>query len=482
MNQKNMAAVVAVGLSIVLTSVGGFAALGDSPQADSPPHSQAIDATDPLALTALTERVLISGPERKMSEFQMATNPLDADHILLGAIDFSSEVGGWRCASYVSLDGGRSWTGGMVAPLLGGSASWDPWVGFGPLGDPHFLCLWRAHDGSSQIAHLESSDGGVTWFHKEALPSFSAQDRVSFMVDSAGRLQACFATAEGTHILTSSADGWSDWPLGFSVYACNGFVEQADGTLVAVASGPGAAPGQGMAYVLLSSDGGTTWSQPIAALSFVLFRDPVGADAYAHPAYAYPTIGLDPITGAIAVAAQSVRDDGLLEAKLAISTDGAASFVEQPIAMLPTDCTLCHVEKPLVSFMLDGMLGIQVLLRNAAGAPEQEVWLQSSPDIGASWLTPLKVATATMMDGQMSPLWLGPDARPLVGDAQSALNGHPESAASAAQSDAYGFPLTHHDGGDYWATTVTTDGFLVTWIDAAHGGPPALWTILVGAA
>lgn len=64
-----------------------------------------------------------------MSEFAVARNPKNPNHLVIGAMDWDDEGGTVGCVTFLSRDGGMSWSpGGRVPGLEKGYLQADPWV------------------------------------------------------------------------------------------------------------------------------------------------------------------------------------------------------------------------------------------------------------------------------------------------------------------------------------------------------------------
>lgn len=165
-----------------------------------------------------------ASPFGPANEVHVAVNPLDDDHILvvakdysLGDYDYSTPSGGGfhvGSASYVTKDGGLTWTRTRVPapyPLVGSTTGLpytsgsDPVAMFGPDGTAYYVVLNFDYLGSNgarraAIAIARSLDGGETWPGSEIriVEDSPVVDKEWGAVDNDGRL----------HIV------WSDYTTG----------------------------------------------------------------------------------------------------------------------------------------------------------------------------------------------------------------------------------------------------------------------------
>ena len=199
-----------------------------------------------------------------------------------------------------SADGGQTWTEVLTPDVAGTTAvefSCD--VAVAADGTVHLVTWAQCYTGcyGPQLAHSVSTDGGATW-----RPSVVASD-----LDAPGFLW--FPPAQDTRGI--NVFGTVD--LDNSGGVC-------DGTIYAVYS-DAAAPGYADldAFVVRSTDGGLTWSSPVAVASTA----PAGSLQF------HPTLDVDDDTGRVVVAWQDTRQDPTnqqVEVLLSVSGDCGASF------------------------------------------------------------------------------------------------------------------------------------------------------------
>lgn len=125
-------------------------------------------------------------------EPHVAADPGDPDRLLVASIVIDDQ-GGWRCASYVSDDGGSGWrpsSGGALEDL--GDCG-DPWVAFGPAGRAYFSGLHADTTGGGRVERivvLRSNDRGATWTGRSEVPHGPGDrggfDHPTMVVDATG--------------------------------------------------------------------------------------------------------------------------------------------------------------------------------------------------------------------------------------------------------------------------------------------------------
>lgn len=123
-------------------------------------RSQSIRMTAPITVAPGLQ-------DRPMTEPHVGASPADPNHLLSASMispvgeDFGDDVRpGMRCSSFLSLDGGATWTRHDF-PL---TECFDPWVSITEDGRAIFTALARHPAlGEPQLVVFASSDGGRTW-------------------------------------------------------------------------------------------------------------------------------------------------------------------------------------------------------------------------------------------------------------------------------------------------------------------------------
>ena len=345
---------VAVGAAVALT------ACAEPPAPSAPPPSFA--AVRPPAVFVV-DASNGGGDTAAQDETPIAVNPANPDNILTGNNDFNLNDG---CGYNVSFNGGKTWSPtlptGFISgltkftndPAVPGTGSFDvagdPAVAFSPDGrTAYFVCQAFNVTPPFQIALFasRSSDGGLTWSSSPAQVSTwngngrgkgsngQFPDHESIAVDGNpaspfyGSLYVTwvqFSGLQGTHSpvqVAFSRDGARTFSVPIKV--TQGPVRNnqdarivigPDGTLYLTFDN-GIQGGKGTAnYVVVSRDGGVTWSTPVA---FSFYNNPVclfppfcfnlSGSPFRAPS-SYPAPAFDRAANRLAVAFSDIDTDG----------------------------------------------------------------------------------------------------------------------------------------------------------------------------
>lgn len=220
------------------------------------------------------------------AEMGIAVNPKNPKNIITAAITASRGEGGFACKTYASADGGSSWMDSSLREQLefGGG---DPQVGFGLHGTAYFTSLAFVKDekGNARggLFFYRSEDGGRTW-QKPADLGYSWDHEVMTVDHSFGKYSG--------RVYISVLWGYPEYKLGIfrsdddgrtftgPVEAASGkgivgintaknIVLLSDGTLVLPYDDfefdpkKGESAHSGNLWLVTSSDGGVTFSQPV---------------------------------------------------------------------------------------------------------------------------------------------------------------------------------------------------------------------------
>lgn len=127
------------------------------------------DASAPLRVSTDTDPRLTYPAGENQAEPHVAVDPTNPPHLLAGAQEGRYyDAGAQAVGSYISFDGGETWTGGLLPDLtLATGGPWDratdPVVAFGPDGTAYFDVLaLNMHDDATAIVNFTSNDGGLT--------------------------------------------------------------------------------------------------------------------------------------------------------------------------------------------------------------------------------------------------------------------------------------------------------------------------------
>jgi len=133
----------------------------------------------------------------------MAVNPHDHEHIVIGTIDYNFA----NVVSYVSKDGGQSWSGAYQSKYLQEDlgAAGDPIATFDRKGNVYMGCISIGRDDFSlggvpmaetvsSISITRSGDGGETWLQ----PISSARSKIELVFSQTQRDDGLNVTSSGT--------------------------------------------------------------------------------------------------------------------------------------------------------------------------------------------------------------------------------------------------------------------------------------------
>ncbi len=229
---------------------------------------------DPAPSFSRTLLVTRDYSDRRMqTEPDIAVDPFDPDHLVLGTIDYNFPAN----SVYVSIDGGANWDGPFqtkyVRDDLG--AGGDPVVQFDNQGNVHIasISIGQQEYGIggasgfalvSSIAVATSTDGGYTWGE----PIATAKSTVSTSnveIDASGRLR-------GTISLSFLDKPWmtvgphptiEDQELIYVTYV--EFKTNYDILYIGEVPVLGVPTIETTPFAVSSGDGGVTWSDPVAA-------------------------------------------------------------------------------------------------------------------------------------------------------------------------------------------------------------------------
>ncbi len=162
-----------------------------------------------LGGTAWSQQSIIVGPNVQTSaqhsdwehnEVVLATDPQDARHLLAGSMFLDPGKGDYSVVTYVSFDGGKSWTSTLVIGREGGHFG-DPAVAFGCDGTAYSVLLKSAGPRPRwQTLLYRSGDGGKNWLRPTILPYM---DREYITVDCASEKYRGRVYIHGNRVMRS---------------------------------------------------------------------------------------------------------------------------------------------------------------------------------------------------------------------------------------------------------------------------------------
>jgi hypothetical protein len=430
-----LAGATAVALALAAPAAGAPAAVSPLSLASGPsPYASCTSGSDPGSPPG-TNFV------NAETEPFVAVNPTNPSNVIgVSQQDRWSNGGSRGLSTYVSADGGTSWTepaaphfskcaGGT--PANGGDydRSSDPWVSFGPDGRAYQISLSvNAAQTISAVLTSTSMDGGLTWSEpvtvqrddspthfvfndKESITAdplhagtaYAVWDRSRFPSDSANVNAGHSFAFRGDAIFSKTTDGGATWstptritPNNNMFTIGNQIVVEPDGTLVDVfhfGKGSGFdAPNASFTGVARSTNGGASWSKPITVSNNPVARDldpdnGVAMRTGADIGGGLPDIAVDSSSGALYVVWEDSRF-GVTHNDVVMSkstNDGRTWSAPKKVNQ-----TAVPVEAftPMVDALPGGAVAVTYYdIRNNTPAPglDTDAFVAVSHDGGASW-------------------------------------------------------------------------------------------------
>jgi hypothetical protein len=210
---------------------------------------------------------------RMQTEPDIAVNPLDPDHLVLGTIDYNFPAN----SVYVSIDGGANWDGPFqtkyVRDDLG--AGGDPVVQFDSQGNVHIASISIGQEeygigGASgfalvsSIAVASSTDGGYTWGEPIATAK-STVETANVEIDPTGRLRGTISLSflDKPWMTTGPHPTIEEQEVLYVTYV--EFKTNYDLLYIGEVPVLGVPTIETTPFAVSSIDGGATWSDPVAA-------------------------------------------------------------------------------------------------------------------------------------------------------------------------------------------------------------------------
>lgn len=482
MVRRRFFALTALALVVtVVLLVGGplsvVAGIAGAPPADA-------GSATPISASFLTDRTLASEPGHRLSEFMVAEDPRDTRHRVAGYIDWDQADAATGCAFTATRDGGRTWDAARVTGYDGLDLLGDPWISIDQGGRIHYVCMARPRTSETRsMWYTHSDDDGATWTPAAQVPQVDPTkrvDKVSLLADSAGRVHVCFWESGSGVVHARSLDGGETWAPTRTLWAggtlCNGIEEGPQGELYVLA----AHLGESKWHVFSSLDGGETWRKSNGVpydwtslkVSIVL-----GTTHPLYPEGSNPTLAVSPTTGHLFLALQDLDAEGQYRIEAHRSLDQGLTFDPLVVPRPTTSCADCQHLHAAAAVDATGRLGLSFTVEDGPGAQPRETWLVASADEGDTWAVPTLVATEARTKASATAYAPNPEhATWLI---ESILT-DPARATTYVDSFSFGAQWAHNqkDGGHYWESSWTDEGFLVTWIDYQEG-IPQLWARIV---
>jgi hypothetical protein len=401
-------------------------------------------------------------PNTDSGEPMVAVNPTDANNVIVtytqsatGSELYHQVVPGvqyvspgTQCGFAVTKDGGRTWERRFIPINDPGTdpAHWacaDPNVVFDRLGNAYISSGTYGAVANGDIRLITSVDGGSTWgdpvvvaytVPESGTNISTAGDYVGLLTD-----QPWLAVDDSSHTVYVS---WRQYRA---------------------ASG-GTSPFGDTRYVASSSDGGATFSLPVAV------------DSAAYPGGDAP---MGVALGAIALAYVPSGQSSCSCVVLTYSTDGGKTFTQVPTPILGASAP--HIAADPTR------RGAYAVLVLTGGATKVQVWRTS--DFGATWSGPVSLTSTTETTTKFKP-WLAFGPKGTLGAlwrteyadgsydvfAATARPGHPFSAPVRLNSAVSPAPQPYYVAGDDFSTVMLTDSTLYgAWGDWRSGHMDAWW-------
>lgn len=239
------------------------------------------------------------------TEPDMAVNPLDPDHLVLGVIDYNFPGN----SVYVSIDGGTNWDGPIqtkyVRDDLG--AGGDPVVKFDSLGNVYIASISIGVDEYSigaasgnalisSIAVATSQDGGYTW-NEPVATAKSTVETSNIEIDPTGRLRGTIDLSflDKPWMIVGPHPTVEDQEVIYVTYV--EFNTKYEILYIGEVPVLGVPTVETTPKLVSSTDGGVTWSEPVAVGPTVRNTFGEGADEAEAASAAENAEGLEGITG-----------------------------------------------------------------------------------------------------------------------------------------------------------------------------------------
>jgi hypothetical protein len=389
----------------------------------APPAASAADAN---ASSSQEAPKITVGPNMLVSrdgdfshaELGVSVNPRNPKNIIGAAITASRGEGGFACKTYASTDGGGSWVDSSFPEQLefGGA---DPQVGFGLHGTAYFTALASVKDDTGNVRgglfFYRSEDGGRTW-QKPTDLSYSYDHEVMTVDRTFGKFsgRVYISVLYGKYpeytvgVFRSDDDGRTftgpvDAASGKGVLGINtekSIVLFSDGTLVLfygdfeIDEAKRKAAHQGNLWIVTSSDGGVTFSQPVKVATHEFNNDPKGPGFQTMAAMAVDS------DGAFKDRLYTVWTDyrgGSYRLVFSYSKDRGKTW-SAPRPIVDDVPASVSQYQPELAVNKDGVLGLTWFdTRNSSNHDNKEYdeYFAASVDGGQTFTAPVRVSDAT---------------------------------------------------------------------------------------
>ena len=436
------------------------------------PASGVVQVSDVSPFASCTVDNVAAQPGRNFPNSEVEpwvdVNPTNPNNVVgIWQQDRWSDGGARGLVAGVSMDGGTSWTKVVLPEVsacsgnLNYDRATDPWLSFAPNGHLYAMSLSLSHDlRRSAMLVSKSTDGGVTWGDPTVLidetSDFNLNDKNSLTADptnpnfvyavwdrirhpsqkalslEAPNFNALHASSFRSDIVFSrTTNGGVSWEAPRAIFRPranlftigNQIAVLPDGTLVDaffLIRGSGVQPSQNQyrEAVIISTDKGVTWSQPIIVDRHVVapVSDPDTGQPH-RTGDIIPDVAVDMDSGALYLVWQDGRFTGRAAVALSRSTDGGRTW-STPIKVNQTPVLGNRNDQaftPSVHVADDGTVGVSYYdFRNnvAGGGTDTDHWLvhchaaTEDCSLASSWNEETRVTPASF-NSRLAPVARG---------------------------------------------------------------------------
>lgn len=345
-----------------------------------------------ITLHVSPNRLVSAGIDVPVVESSLATDPGDAKH-LVGAAIAGSDVGATDCATFVSRDGGATWSSSHLH--VKGCA--DPWALVGPKQSVvSVLGGVPENDIDDGLLVFRSADGGATWHPPLSLGAYTDHDTLFADLRDPAKPRL-FALAQNNHradghrrsaVFLARSDDWAAFPHVTRVTPSNLNLNTLSGVVlrdgsVAVAffdfarwiRGPEAFLERPRFWMLLSRDGGESFGAPM------LVAEGCGQQ--------FSVLAADPADDTLYLTCMA---DDFHRIVLQRSRDRGETWSALPVTAAPAGAT---VNGANVAVGKDGLLLVSWQSETDAVKHCNALWAAASADGGATFTKPLRVSEGT---------------------------------------------------------------------------------------
>src|SRR6266446_5256537 len=321
-------------------------------------------------------RVSTANADLRHDELLACADPANPDKLIVTSIIDYMDRTDSRAIVYFSLDGGTTWSGGVVTPI--GHKGGDPACAYGRNGDAYFISL-VSPPGMRAIYLYRSKDGGETWAGPFPITAGGGFDRPYIVVDRSG------GKHNGRIYLTAAAGNifnvdWSREREGGSVrspYITSGL------------------------DLYRSSDGGQTFLGPVKSIAM--------AEGRTEPLWNSNSVVLSDgtLVSLVGLPDHAGEKRELIGLKVMFSLDGGESYRDiAKFGDYSTDCPVAEYKETIPNIAVDPgspffkdrlYLALNECKKDSLGKPNGETsFISYSADKGKTWLTPVLIDNGSL--------------------------------------------------------------------------------------